>query len=38
VTPHAGFYSRESLEELKGRVAAGIVRALAPEGAAIGSR
>jgi Phosphoglycerate dehydrogenase and related dehydrogenases len=38
VTPHAGFYSRESIEELKGRVAAGIVHALAPEGAAIGPR
>lgn len=30
VTPHAGFYSRESLEELKRRVADGIVRTLAP--------
>lgn len=33
VTPHAGFYSRESLEELKQRVADGIVRALIPAAA-----
>ena len=38
VTPHAGFYSRESLEELKRRVAEGIVRALASESDAVESR